>query len=226
MGRVILEARDIVKRIGGVLVIDHVSLRVHEGEVLGLVGPNAAGKTTLLRILAGLVEPDAGHVIRRVGVGYVAQGNLLLPWLTIYKNIELPLKLAGVGEGERRDRVLEVAQRLGIREYLDYYPHEVSGGTARKAAVARALVTGAKLLLLDEPYTGLDVTSILSLQDMLKELRREHVSMIVVSHQLAEVVEIADRVCVTSKRPLHIVECLETDTENVVYKLRRKLARL
>jgi len=226
MGRVILEARDIVKRIGGVLVIDHVSLRVHEGEVLGLVGPNAAGKTTLLRILAGLVEPDAGHVIRRVGVGYVAQGNLLLPWLTIYKNIELPLKLAGVGEGERRDRVLEVAQRLGIREYLDYYPHEVSGGTARKAAVARALVTGAKLLLLDEPYTGLDVTSILSLQDMLKELRREHVSMIVVSHQLAEVVEIADRVCVTSKRPLHIVECLETDTENVVYKLRKKLARL
>jgi len=226
MGRVILEARDIVKRIGGVLVIDHVSLRVHEGEVLGLVGPNAAGKTTLLRILAGLVEPDAGHVIRRVGVGYVAQGNLLLPWLTIYKNIELPLKLAGVGEEERRDRVLEVAQRLGIREYLDYYPHEVSGGTARKAAVARALVTGAKLLLLDEPYTGLDVTSILSLQDMLKELRREHVSMIVVSHQLAEVVEIADRVCVTSKRPLHIVECLETDTENVVYKLRRKLARL
>lgn len=226
MGRVILEARDIVKRIGGVLVIDHVSLRVHEGEVLGLVGPNAAGKTTLLRILAGLVEPDAGHVIRRVGVGYVAQGNLLLPWLTIYKNIELPLKLAGVGEEERRDRVLEVAQRLGIREYLDYYPHEVSGGTARKAAVARALVTGAKLLLLDEPYTGLDVTSILSLQDMLKELRREHVSMIVVSHQLAEVVEIADRVCVTSKRPLHIVECLETDTENVVYKLRKKLARL
>jgi len=226
MGRVILEARDIVKRIGGVLVIDHVSLRVYEGEVLGLVGPNAAGKTTLLRILAGLVEPDAGHVIRRVGVGYVAQGNLLLPWLTIYKNIELPLKLAGVGEEERRDRVLEVAQRLGIRGYLDYYPHEVSGGTARKAAVARALVTGAKLLLLDEPYTGLDVTSILSLQDMLKELRREHVSMVVVSHQLAEVVEIADRVCVTSKRPLHIVECLETDTENVVYKLRKKLARL
>ncbi|HIC98840.1 MAG TPA: ATP-binding cassette domain-containing protein [Pyrodictiaceae archaeon] len=226
MGRIVLEARDIVKRIGETLVIDHVSLGVYEGEVLGLVGPNAAGKTTLLRILAGLVEPDAGHVVRRVGVGYVAQGNLLLPWLTIYKNIELPLKLAGVDEEERRNRVLGVAERLGIREYLDYYPHEVSGGTARKAAIARALVTGARLLLLDEPYTGLDVTSILSLQDMLKELKREQVSMVIVSHQLAEIVEIADRVCVTSKRPLHIVECMGTGGKNVVYELKKKLAEV
>jgi len=226
MGRVILEAHDIVKRIGEVLVIDRVSLRVHEGEVLGLVGPNAAGKTTLLRILAGLVEPDAGHVVRRVGVGYVSQRNLLLPWLTIYKNIELPLKLAGIGEAERKARVLEIAEILGIKEYLDYYPHEVSGGTARKAAVARALVTGAKLLLLDEPYTGLDVTSILSLQDMLKELKRERVSMVIVSHQLAEIVEIADRVCITSRRPLHIIECVEANKDNIVYELKKRLARL
>lgn len=226
MGRVVLEAHNIVKRIGDTLVIDRVSLRVCEGEVLGLIGPNAAGKTTLLRILAGLIEPDSGHVVRRVGVGYVSQGNLLLPWLTIYKNIELPLKVAGVGEEERRDRVLKVAERLGIREYLDYYPHEVSGGTARKAAIARALVTGARLLLLDEPYTGLDVTSILSLQDMLKELKREQVSMIVVSHQIAEMVEIADRVCVTSRRPLRIVECVENDGGDVVYKLKKRLVEV
>jgi len=87
-------------------------------------------------------------------------------------------------------------------------------------------VTGARLLLLDEPYTGLDVTSILSLQDMLKELKREQVSMIIVSHQIAEMVEIADRVCVTSRRPLRIVECVETGRKGVVYELKKMLVKV
>ncbi len=196
---------DLYKSFGPEQVLGGISLEVVRGEAVGIVGPNGCGKTTLLRIIAGLEEPDRGEALVRGRLGLVPQDNLLLPWRTLRGNLELALRLAGVEGREAEERIRRVSELLGIEEHLDKYPARVSGGTARKAAIARALALEPDILLLDEPYTGLDVASIASLQEALQKLRRSSgISMIIVSHQLDELVEIADRVYVLTHRPARV----------------------
>ncbi len=196
---------DVYKSFGTEQVLGGVSLEVARGEAVGIVGPNGCGKTTLLRIIAGLEEPDRGEALVRGRLGLVPQDNLLLPWRTLRGNLELALRLAGVEGREAEERIRRVSELLGIEEHLDKYPGRVSGGTARKAAIARALALEPDILLLDEPYTGLDVASIASLQEALQKLRRgSGISMIIVSHQLDELVEIADRVYVLTHKPARV----------------------
>ena len=203
-GEVVLRAVNVSKSFDGKPVVDGVSIEVRRGVVEGVVGPNGAGKTTLLRILAGLLEPDAGLVERRGRIGYVPQDDMLLPWLTLRGNIELGLRARGLPREERRRRVAEAARLLGLEEYLDMYPWRVSGGTRRKAAIARALVLKPDALLLDEPYTGLDRRSIEALQGFIRRVKREGLAVLIVSHQLAELVEVADIVYVVTERPARL----------------------
>ncbi len=203
-GEVVLRAVNVSKSFDGKPVVDGVSIEVRRGVVEGVVGPNVAGETTLLRILAGLLEPDAGLVERRGRIGYVPQDDMLLPWLTLRGNIELGLRARGLPREERRRRVAEAARLLGLEEYLDMYPWRVSGGTRRKAAIARALVLKPDALLLDEPYTGLDRRSIEALQGFIRRVKREGLAVLIVSHQLAELVEVADIVYVVTERPARL----------------------
>ncbi len=190
----------VYKWFGRELVLNGVSLSVSRGEAIGIVGPNGCGKTTLLRIITGVLKPDSGRVIVRGSIGYVPQDNVLLPWLTIEGNIELGLKIRGLSRSVRREKVRGASKLLGISEYLSMYPLRVSGGTARKASIARALVLDPDILLLDEPYTGLDAKSIESLQSSLKKLKGK-VTMIIVSHQIRELAEVVDRIVVFSHKP-------------------------
>ena len=220
-----IRIESVTKRFGGELVLNGVSVAVNRGEVVGVVGPNGCGKTTLLRIIAGIERPDEGTVEVRGRIGLVPQDDILLPWATLESNIGLGLKFRGVGGDELRRRVREVSRLLGIEEHLYKYPRQVSGGTARKASIARALVLEPDVLLLDEPYTGLDAFSISSLQTILKKLNREYgVTMLVVSHQLGELTSIADRIYVLSHKPSRVKAIIdlksmsESERLNAIYK--------
>jgi len=197
---------DLRKSFSGSPVINGISFTLRRGECLGIVGPNGAGKSTLLRIIAGIIERDSGRVEVRGRIGYTPQENMLLPWFSLRENILLAAKLSGMDDGESRSRLESLASLLGIEEHLGKRIREVSGGTARKAALARSLITSPDVLLLDEPYTGLDVSSIRSLHGALKRLREERrMGMLIVSHQLGELREISDRALVLSHRPARVV---------------------
>jgi len=200
----------VTKSFDGKLVLDRVSLSVEKGEFLAIVGPNGSGKTTLLRVIAGVLKPDSGRVEVRGRIGMVPQENLLLPWKKIGSNIELGLKFHRVPKEERVKKVREMASFLGIEEYLDLYPWKVSGGVARKAAIARALVLDPDILLLDEPLTGLDVPSRRNLTESLTKLRGR-ITVILVTHSMEEVFSLADRVAMLTPRPARVASVFRTD---------------
>ncbi len=219
----ILELRDIYKSYDGEPVLDGITISLGRGETIGIAGPNGCGKTTLLKIAAGIERPDRGTVAVKGTVALIPQDNLLLPWKTLRANIMLALKPLRLPPEEAERRVEETAKLLSIEEYLNRYPRHVSGGTARKAAIARALVTSPDVLLLDEPYTGLDVAAVHALRETLKSLAKSRrTSMIIVSHQIAELLGTVEKIYLLSHRPAKVTRVIETTThaaESVVNML-------
>ena len=208
--------------IDGREIIGGVSLSVSWGEVLLILGPNGVGKTTLLKALMGLL-PRKGRIHISGEPSMVPQNDMLLPWMTLEENIALPLLARGVPKEEALKSAREAGRLLGLTEYLSYYPGQVSGGTRRKASIARALATRSRILFLDEPYTGLDINAIVDLQGTLQYLKSEGVAMILVSHQLAEAAELADKAIVLSGRPARVVA--ELDLSGLSYEERVKSLR-
>ena len=205
VGKIVLRARGIWKSYNGRTVLADVDVEARRGELTAIIGPNGAGKTTLLRILAGLEPPDRGTVEAHGRVLLVFQENLLLPWRRLRDNILLGLRYHKVPPGKRLERLRRVAELLGITEHLDKYPGEVSGGTARKAAIARMLVLEPDVLLLDEPLAGLDAGSRRSLLEALCSLARQGRAIIVVDHSLSDVATYADVVYVLSQAPGRVI---------------------
>lgn len=200
-----LEARNVWKSYGDRVVLAGVTVVARWAEVVGVVGPNGCGKTTLLRIIAGLEEPDRGTVVLRGRALLVFQENLLLPWKKLRDNIALGLRYRGAHRELIEERVAWAAELLGITEHLDRYPGEVSGGTARKAAIARMLVLDPDILLLDEPLAGLDVASRRSLLEAVETIAHRHgKTVVIVDHNLDEVAEYADRVYVLTQPPTRV----------------------
>ncbi|MCG6659121.1 ATP-binding cassette domain-containing protein [Halomonas campisalis] len=188
-------------------VIDRVSLRVAPGESVCLVGPSGCGKTTLLRIAAGLVEPTEGRVndgFRRSAM--VFQEGRLLPWRRLLDNIALGLKAMGVPRRERLVRARALAAELGLADRHDHFPHELSGGMQQRVALARALAVEADCLLLDEPFSALDVGMRSEAQALLLDLlARRGIAALMVTHDLTEALRLGHRVVVLSPAPGRIV---------------------
>ncbi|ASJ02014.1 hypothetical protein A3L09_01410 [Thermococcus profundus] len=187
----------------GELILSGISLEVKRGEVVGIVGPNGTGKSTLVKIIAGVEKPDSGEVILRGTLAVAYQEDYLLPWKRIRENVCLPLKFRG-----RDCSPEELAERLGLKGYLDLYPKEVSGGNRRKAAILRAILMDADVTVLDEPFTGLDTASIEALLALISELKGRGNAFLIVSHQLDELFRVADRVYVLSGRPALVKKVL------------------
>ena len=189
------------------LVLDQISFHVEPGEFVALLGPSGSGKSSLLRLTAGLDRPDSGRlVIEAAGGalsrGFVFQEATLMPWRTVLRNTTLPLELAGWSKAQAIGRATEELRRVRLAEYAARYPHELSGGMKMRTSVARALTTQPNLLLLDEPFAALDEPTRHALQIQLRNIWMAlGMTVLFVTHSVTEAVFLADRVIVLSQRP-------------------------
>jgi NitT/TauT family transport system ATP-binding protein len=204
-------------------VLDGISFRLREGEIVALLGKSGSGKSTLLRCVAGLVAPSTGSVSYRgeplnganPGVAMVFQSFALLPWLTVQQNVELGLEARAVPEEQRRERALAAIDVIGLDGFESAYPKELSGGMRQRVGFARALVVEPDALLMDEPFSALDV---LTAENLRNELTRLWAtgdapvkSILIVTHNIEEAVLLADRVLVLSANPGRIRSELKVD---------------
>jgi NitT/TauT family transport system ATP-binding protein len=217
-GAVIIAAESVTKTFStpdgrALPVLDGVSFTLSEGEIVALLGKSGSGKSTLLRCVAGLIAPTAGMVAYRgtpltganPGVSMVFQTFALLPWLTVQQNVELGLEARGVSEAERAERALSAIDTIGLDGFESAYPKELSGGMRQRVGFARAIVTEPDALLMDEPFSALDVLTAENLRSELVKLWEGHgapvKSILIVTHNIEEAVLLADRVLVLSSNP-------------------------
>ncbi|BEP17491.1 ABC transporter ATP-binding protein [Pyrofollis japonicus] len=197
-----VRVNNLYKSFGAQIVLAGISIEAYTGEVVAIVGPNGSGKTTLLRIIAGLEEPDKGRVEVNGRALLVFQENLLLPWKKIRDNIALGLYYRKLPSMVIEKRVQEVARLLDLEDHLEKYPWQVSGGTARKAAIARILVLDPDILLLDEPLAGLDVKTRQALLDRIVWIAHTmDKTVILVDHSIETVAAYVDRLYVIGYPP-------------------------
>lgn len=194
-------------------VLDGINLTLHEGEIVALLGKSGSGKSTLLRTIAGLIAPSNGTVRYRgtvlnganPGVGMVFQSFALMPWLTVQANVELGLQARGIAAAERRERALEAIDLIGLDGFESAYPKELSGGMRQRVGFARALVLRPDALLMDEPFSALDVLTAENLRTELMALWSQPgfptKAICVVTHNIEEAVLLADRVVVLGSNP-------------------------
>lgn len=219
-----IEVRDIRKEYptkgGNVLAIEHVSFDVPRGEFLSIVGPSGCGKSTLLKMLASLVEPSGGTIridiardaesVRDAAV--VFQDAILFPWRTVLENVELPIEVAKADRRRFRAKASELLKLVGLGDFENKYPHELSGGMQQRVSLARALIQNPALLLMDEPFGALDA---MTREQMTLELQRiwsaSKKTVIFVTHSISEAVFLSDRVFVMSGRPSRIADVIEID---------------
>jgi len=201
----IIEARDLMVYAGGTPIAGPATFSVGRGEFTVIAGPNGAGKTSLLKALAGLISSVDGHLSIRGTPAYIPQTDMLLPWKTLLENIILPLIIRGTPRRVAVERARSIAGVLGLSQHLLKYPREASGGTRRKASVARGLVIGADLLLLDEPFAGLDVAAKGALLNALHGLSRDGITLLLVTHDLLLASRVADRLVVLLPPPRGVV---------------------
>ncbi|WOF23459.1 ABC transporter ATP-binding protein [Microbacterium betulae] len=208
-------------RRGEVHALDDVSLTVRAGESVSLIGPSGCGKSTLLRLIADLDSPTSGSVQvfgkpasrarRDQDYGIAFQQAGLLPWRTVAANIGLPLELHGVPAAERRARVGDLVDLVGLADFADRHPDQLSGGMQQRVAIARALAERPRLLLMDEPFGALDEMTRERMQTELSRIAAETGAAVVfVTHSIPEAVFLSDRVVVMSPRPGRITDIVGT----------------
>ena len=195
----------------GVTALGPLDLDVRKGEFVSLLGPSGCGKSTALRLIAGLSAPTSGSVgvSRPSGaagaghtIGFVFQEPTLMPWTSVRENVRLPLKLSHVPQAEANTRVSEALAQVGLTEFADAYPRELSGGMKMRVSLARALVTDPDILLMDEPFAALDeITRFRLNNDLLSLWRSLRKTVIFVTHSVFESVYLSQRVIVMTSRP-------------------------
>jgi len=207
----------------GLLVLDNVDLTLSPNEIVGLLGRSGSGKSTLLRSIAGLLTPTAGTVTVKDmpgddtahGVSMVFQSFALFPWLTVQKNVELGLEAQGVHPDERRKRALAAIDLIGLDGFENAYPKELSGGMRQRVGLARALVVQPSVLLMDEPFSALDVLTAETLRTDLLDLwcegRMPIRSILMVTHNIEEAVLMCDRILVFSSNPGRVIAEIKVD---------------
>ncbi len=222
----ILSVRALSKRYqggtGDELVLEHVDLTVAQGEFLCIVGPSGAGKTTLLRCMSGLLAPTSGAVFlsgervdkppARLAVVFQDYSRSLMPWMSVERNVMLPLRSKGMTKGERGQRARAALDAVGLAGSRDQYPWQLSGGMQQRVAIARALAFAPDALLMDEPFASVDAQTRAELEDLILGVRDEFgVTVILVTHDIDEAVYLGDHVAVLSGSPTRVREHIRVD---------------
>ena len=210
----LLEIIDLSKKFGAQEVLKHVSCAVEKGEFISILGPSGCGKTTLLRLIIGLDKPTTGRIFHnsedityqrpdKRGFSIVFQDYALFPHMTLYDNVAYGLKLKKMPPKEIEARVMDTLTMLKLSKSVKKYPSQLSGGMQQRAAIARSLVLGADLLLLDEPFSALDAAIKVDLGEELKELQKEfQITMLMVTHDQEEAFMLSDRILLMSRGEL------------------------
>jgi NitT/TauT family transport system ATP-binding protein len=226
-GDVAIRVRDVSHQFGEpgdarfVQALQHTSLDVKRGELLCLIGPSGCGKSTLLNMIGGLLTPSSGTV--EVGgkkvagplpreIAFVFQENALFPWCTVIENVKLGMVFQGVSKAEQDGRARQSLEAVGLKDFLNHYPAQLSGGMRQRAALARALSLQTDILLMDEPFGALDEQTRMILgEDLSVLLSQSNKTIVFVTHSLGEAVFLADRVAVFSARPGRIKEIIAVE---------------
>jgi lipopolysaccharide export system ATP-binding protein len=205
-----LEVRSIAKSYDKRAVLHDVSLNVHRGEVVGLLGPNGAGKTTCFYSVMGLVKPDSGRIYldgaditelpmyRRaiLGLGYLPQETSIFRGMTVEENIIAVLEAAGLDRQARHDRLEQLLGEFGLTALRASPAMALSGGERRRAEIARALAANPSIMLLDEPFAGIDPISISDIRELVRELKSRAIGVLITDHNVRETLDIVDRACI------------------------------
>ncbi len=202
-----LSTVDLTKSYKGRKVVDGISLRIAQGEVVGLLGPNGAGKTTTFYIIVGLVSPDAGQVLldgvdisrfpmylrARNGISYLPQEPSIFRKLTVEENVLAVLETLPLTAHQRRERLEELIEELGLQQVRRSYGYLLSGGERRRVEIARSLVISPSFILLDEPFSGIDPLTVLDIQKIILQLRASGIGVLLTDHNVRETLQVTDR---------------------------------
>lgn len=215
-----LSIRNLTVRFGDVLALDNFSLDVPAGEFVSILGASGCGKSTMFNAVSGLLRATSGEVVldgrdvsNRPGqVGYMLQKDLLLPWRTVKGNIILAASLTSGATEKDRAEAAELARRYGLGDFLDHYPHALSGGMRQRVALMRTIAAGRQVMLLDEPFGALDAQTRFSMQEWLLNVWRDlGRTILFVTHDVDEAIFLADRIVVMTPRPGRIAEILRVE---------------
>lgn len=204
---------DISKKFGDIQVLDHVSLDADENKLICMLGPSGCGKTTILNMIAGLIQPDAGIMLgfEHKKVSYLFQEHRLLPWKTVEENIQFVLP-SQLGKKKRQAIVDEYIHLVGLDRFRNYLPRQLSGGMKQRVAIARAFAFPSDLLLMDEPFNGLDLPLKSALiEECLRLWHNDRRSVFYVTHDIREALTVGDSIYIFSERPSHIKACFSND---------------
>lgn len=209
---------------GETTAAENLTFSVDEGEFVAIIGPSGCGKTTLLSLAAGLLTPSEGAVENEgISFGYMLQKDELFPWRTIEKNLFLPLEIKKIKTPESKERVRALAEKYGLKEFLQSYPSQLSGGMRQRAALIRTLATNPDVLLLDEPFSALDYQTRLNVtEDVAEIIRSEGKTALLITHDISEAISLADRVLVLSKRPAKVLFSHEMNFGEIKNPLKRR----
>lgn len=205
-----------------VTALTGVSMDIEKGQFISLVGPSGCGKTTLLRIIADLLQPTSGEISiagetprqarLKQRYGIVFQNAVLYDWRTVKKNVMLPLEIMHVPQKDREDRAMKMLELVGLTEFANHYPAQLSGGMQQRVGIARALAIQPEILLMDEPFSALDEFTREKLhEDLLRIWRKTNKTVVFVTHNISESVFLSDKICVLSPHPGRLSAVVDVD---------------
>ena len=200
---------------GNVVALEPFDLEIAEGELVSIIGPSGCGKSTLLRIIAGLEEPTSGKIVLGTAglkrpVGFVFQDAVLLPWKTVAENIRFPLDTSGVQRSQSEEKVRELIKLVGLEGFENSLPKQLSGGMKQRAAIARALADDPPILLMDEPFSAVDLLTRETLNDELSRIwQQTGKTILLVTHSVEEAAYLGTKVMVMSPRPGRLKKTIE-----------------
>ena len=192
-------------------MIDNLSFTVNDGDFISIIGASGCGKSTIFRLINGLEKPQSGNIfvngkpineIKNYSA-YMPQKDLLFPWCTIEKNVALPLEIQKMSKEKIKIKTHEILEEVGLLEYYNRYPKDLSGGMKQRVSFARTLLTGSELFLLDEPFSALDYLTKINLQEwLLKEWKKHNKTILFVTHDVEEAIFISKKIFIITKRPI------------------------